>query len=193
MKGTTIKVQEKSVINPAIENEAMESAIKTLLEETVVKLKATIEEKFEEFLSISCVENTIKKAKDHETKKELLKETTVRFTKANQPNRQQTKPWKQTFITMLIFLAIWIHNKNKPTMDPPSNFNPLMSVNAMASYTGNMWKHLESRNKEVTLPPETNQEQVQRPNNVKTHSANTILNKVTRYMKPKYITMQHGP
>ena len=70
----------------------MESVIKTLLEE-----------KFEEFLSTSCVENTIEKAKDHATKKELLKETTVRFTKSNKPKRQQTNPWKQTFITMLIF------------------------------------------------------------------------------------------
>ena len=86
-------------------------------------------------------------------------------------------------------LALWIHNENKPTMDPPSNSNILMSVNAMASYAGNMWKDIESKNKEKTLPPETNQEQVQRPNNVKTYSSNTILNKVTRYIKPKYITM----
>ena len=93
---------------------------------------------------------------DHTSKNELLKENTIRFTKANQPNRKQTNTWKPTLITMLIFLVIWIHNKNQPTKDPPPHSNPLMSVNAMASYAGNMWKDIESKNKEKTLPPETN-------------------------------------
>ena len=49
----TIKIQEKSVINIAFEKEAMISAIKTLLEETVIKQKETIDEKSEEFLALS--------------------------------------------------------------------------------------------------------------------------------------------
>ena len=64
-----------------------------------------------------------------------------------------------------------------------------MSVNAMVSYAGNMWEHLESKSKQKTLPPETNQEQVQKSTNIKKYPSNTILNTVTRYIKPKHITM----
>ena len=99
---------------------------------------------------------------------ELLEEKIETLEKANQQNRKQTNPWKEIFITMVIFLALWTHNENKPTKDPPPNSDPLMSVNTMASYASNMWKDIESKNKEKTLPPETDKEEVLRQNIVDT-------------------------